>query len=148
MQTGTRGNLQEPPLQAKSPQDIKDRPGIPRRRRHHTPPVRQDFGTTVRKLQRHRLAKPRRGKRGNKIGIQFSYASDPLHAWITVVVMDVWHWTSLVVLLAYAATCALWTPMLPLTDAYALRGVARYGLNYGPMACVDGFRKKYCIKRS
>ena len=23
--------------------------------------------------------------------------------------------------------------MLPLTDAYALRGVARYGLNYGPM---------------
>ena len=37
------------------------------------------------------------------------------------------------VLLAYAATCALWTPMLPLTDAYALRGVARYGLNYGPM---------------
>jgi PPP family 3-phenylpropionic acid transporter len=39
----------------------------------------------------------------------------------------------LAVLLAYAATCALWTPMLPLTDAYALRGVARYGLNYGPM---------------
>jgi PPP family 3-phenylpropionic acid transporter len=37
------------------------------------------------------------------------------------------------VLVAYAATCALWTPMLPLTDAYALRGVARYGLNYGPM---------------
>jgi len=39
----------------------------------------------------------------------------------------------LAVLLAYAATCALWTPMLPLTDAYALRGVARYGLDYGPM---------------
>lgn len=39
----------------------------------------------------------------------------------------------LAVLVAYAATCALWTPMLPLTDAYALRGVARYGLNYGPM---------------
>lgn len=37
------------------------------------------------------------------------------------------------VLIAYAATCAAWTPMLPLTDAYALRGVARYGLNYGPM---------------
>jgi len=34
---------------------------------------------------------------------------------------------------AYAVTCALWTPMLPLTDAYALRGVARFGLNYGPM---------------
>jgi len=39
----------------------------------------------------------------------------------------------LAVLLAYAVTCALWTPMLPLTDAYALRGVARFGLNYGPM---------------
>jgi PPP family 3-phenylpropionic acid transporter len=35
------------------------------------------------------------------------------------------------VLLAYAATCCLWTPMVPLTDAYALGGVARYGLNYG-----------------
>jgi PPP family 3-phenylpropionic acid transporter len=37
------------------------------------------------------------------------------------------------VFLAYAVTCCLWTPMLPLTDAYALRGVARYGLNYGPL---------------
>jgi MFS transporter, PPP family, 3-phenylpropionic acid transporter len=37
------------------------------------------------------------------------------------------------VFLAYAATCCVWTPMLPLTDAYALRGVARYGLNYGPL---------------
>jgi PPP family 3-phenylpropionic acid transporter len=34
------------------------------------------------------------------------------------------------VLLAYVATCAMWTPMVPLTDAYALRGVVRYGLNY------------------
>ncbi|MDE2330250.1 MAG: MFS transporter [Bradyrhizobium sp.] len=37
------------------------------------------------------------------------------------------------VFLAYAATCCVWTPVLPLTDAYALRGVARYGLNYGPL---------------
>ena len=37
------------------------------------------------------------------------------------------------VFIAYAATCCVWTPMLPLTDAYALRGVARYGLNYGPL---------------
>jgi MFS transporter, PPP family, 3-phenylpropionic acid transporter len=34
---------------------------------------------------------------------------------------------------AYVATACMWTPMLPLTDAYALRGVARYGLNYGPL---------------
>ena len=33
----------------------------------------------------------------------------------------------------YALTCCLWTPMVPLTDAYALRGVKRYGLNYGPL---------------
>ena len=39
----------------------------------------------------------------------------------------------LAVLLAYAATCCLWTPMVPQTDAYALGGVARYGLNYGPL---------------
>jgi PPP family 3-phenylpropionic acid transporter len=37
------------------------------------------------------------------------------------------------VFLAYALTCCVWTPMVPLTDAYALRGVARYGLNYGPL---------------
>jgi PPP family 3-phenylpropionic acid transporter len=35
--------------------------------------------------------------------------------------------------LVYIATCVLWTPSVPLTDAYALRGVARYGLNYGPL---------------
>lgn len=35
--------------------------------------------------------------------------------------------------LLYVATCCLWTPTVPLTDAYALRGVARYGLNYGPL---------------
>jgi PPP family 3-phenylpropionic acid transporter len=37
------------------------------------------------------------------------------------------------VFLIYAATSALWTSTTPLTDAYALRGVARYGLNYGPL---------------
>ena len=40
---------------------------------------------------------------------------------------------ALAVLLVYVATACLWTPMTPLTDAYALKGVARYGLNYGPM---------------
>jgi PPP family 3-phenylpropionic acid transporter len=39
----------------------------------------------------------------------------------------------LAVFLAYAATACMWTPMVPLTDAYALKGVARYGLNYGPL---------------
>jgi len=35
--------------------------------------------------------------------------------------------------LIFALTCCLWTPTAPLTDAYALRGVLRYGLNYGPL---------------
>jgi MFS transporter, PPP family, 3-phenylpropionic acid transporter len=39
----------------------------------------------------------------------------------------------LLVFLAYGVTACMWTPMIPLTDAYALRGVARYGLNYGPL---------------
>jgi PPP family 3-phenylpropionic acid transporter len=37
------------------------------------------------------------------------------------------------VFLAYAVTASMWTPIVPLTDAYALRGVARYGLKYGPL---------------
>ena len=36
------------------------------------------------------------------IGIDYNYTSDTLDAWVTVIVMDVWHWTSLVALLAYA----------------------------------------------
>jgi PPP family 3-phenylpropionic acid transporter len=39
----------------------------------------------------------------------------------------------LLVFLAFAVTACLWTPMVPLTDAYALKGVALYGLNYGPL---------------
>ena len=36
------------------------------------------------------------------IGVDYNYTSDPLAAWVTIIVMDVWHWTSLVALLAYA----------------------------------------------
>jgi len=36
------------------------------------------------------------------LGIDYNYTQDPVDAWITVIVMDVWHWTSLVALLAYA----------------------------------------------
>ena len=35
-------------------------------------------------------------------GISFNYAQNALDAWLIVIVMDVWHWTSLVALLAYA----------------------------------------------
>ena len=43
----------------------------------------------------------------NAIGVDYNYVSNPLHAWITVVVMDVWHWTSLVVLLCYAGLVSI-----------------------------------------
>ena len=36
------------------------------------------------------------------IGIAYSYTGDAVDAWITVLVMDVWHWTPLVGLLGYA----------------------------------------------
>ncbi len=36
------------------------------------------------------------------IGLDYNYTNDPVDAWITVIVMDVWHWTSLVALLCYA----------------------------------------------
>jgi PPP family 3-phenylpropionic acid transporter len=34
---------------------------------------------------------------------------------------------------AFAFTACVWTPMVPLADGYALKGVAQYGLDYGPM---------------
>jgi MFS transporter, PPP family, 3-phenylpropionic acid transporter len=40
---------------------------------------------------------------------------------------------AVLVFIVYVATACVWTPMVPLTDAYALRGVARYGLDYGPL---------------
>ncbi len=42
------------------------------------------------------------GKTLNNLGINYNYTRQPLSAWMTLIAMDVWHWTSLVVLLAYA----------------------------------------------
>lgn len=36
------------------------------------------------------------------IGVDYNYTQNTMDAWVTVVVMDVWHWTSLVALLCYA----------------------------------------------
>jgi glycerol transport system permease protein len=43
----------------------------------------------------------------NAMGIDYNFTQQPVAAWITTVVMDVWHWTSLVVLLAYAGLCSI-----------------------------------------
>jgi len=36
------------------------------------------------------------------LGFDYNYTGDATHAWVTVLVMDIWHWTPLVALLCYA----------------------------------------------
>ncbi len=36
------------------------------------------------------------------LGIDYNYTQNMIDAWVTIVIMDVWHWTSLVALLCYA----------------------------------------------
>ncbi|MBD9374855.1 sugar ABC transporter permease [Rhizobium sp. ARZ01] len=45
------------------------------------------------------------------LGLDYNYVNDVFDAWVTLVVMDVWHWTSLVVLLCYAG-------LVSIPDAY------------------------------
>ncbi|MGB1172118.1 MAG: carbohydrate ABC transporter permease [Marinobacterium sp.] len=47
----------------------------------------------------------------NWLGIDYNMTQSPLAAWVTLIIMDVWHWTSLVVLLAYAG-------LVSIPDAY------------------------------
>ena len=46
----------------------------------------------------------------NAVGVDFNYTQDVVDAWITLILLDVWHWTSLVVLLAYAGLRAIPEP--------------------------------------
>ncbi len=43
----------------------------------------------------------------NTLGLGFDHTASPLDAWITLILMEVWHWTPLVVLLAYAGLRAI-----------------------------------------
>jgi len=43
----------------------------------------------------------------DRIGIDYSYTGSARDAWLTVLVMDVWHWTPLVALLCYAGLRAI-----------------------------------------
>jgi glycerol transport system permease protein len=43
----------------------------------------------------------------NGIGIPYNDTQDPLSAWSTIVIMDLWHWTSMVALLCYAGLKAI-----------------------------------------
>jgi len=43
----------------------------------------------------------------NEAGVDYNYASSTVDAWVTVLIMDVWHWTSLVALLCYSGLRAI-----------------------------------------
>ncbi|SPH18025.1 Trehalose transport system permease protein SugA [Defluviimonas aquaemixtae] len=45
------------------------------------------------------------------LGIDYNMTRSPIAAWVTIITMDVWHWTSLVVLLCYAG-------LVSIPDAY------------------------------
>jgi glycerol transport system permease protein len=47
----------------------------------------------------------------NGLGFEYNFTRGIVSAWFTMVLMDVWHWTSLVVLLAYAG-------LISIPDAY------------------------------
>ena len=47
------------------------------------------------------------GRMINGMGFDYNFTQQPLAAWFTTILMDVWHWTSLVVLLAYAGLCSI-----------------------------------------
>jgi glycerol transport system permease protein len=43
----------------------------------------------------------------NAMGFDYNFTRQPVAAWATLIIMDVWHWTSLVVLLSYAGLSAI-----------------------------------------
>lgn len=43
----------------------------------------------------------------NALGIDYNYTSNSVDAWLTVLLMDVWHWTPLVALLCYSGLRAI-----------------------------------------
>jgi glycerol transport system permease protein len=47
----------------------------------------------------------------NGVGFEYNFTRGIVSAWFTMILMDVWHWTSLVVLLAYAG-------LISIPDAY------------------------------
>lgn len=43
----------------------------------------------------------------NRLGLAFDHTASPIDAWVTLMLMEVWHWTPLVALLAYAGLKAI-----------------------------------------
>jgi glycerol transport system permease protein len=47
------------------------------------------------------------GRSLDALGLEYNYTRQPFAAWFTMILMDVWHWTSLVVLLCYAGLVSI-----------------------------------------
>jgi len=43
----------------------------------------------------------------NGMGLDYNYSQNIFDAWVTIIAMDVWHWTSLVALLCYAGLASI-----------------------------------------
>ncbi|GII02178.1 carbohydrate ABC transporter permease [Planobispora takensis] len=62
----------------------------------------------------------------NVLGVNFNYTLDSTDAWITVLIMDVWHWTPLVALLAYAGLRSIPEPYFQAAQIDAASGWATF----------------------
>ncbi len=60
-------------------------------------------------------------------GVDFDWKLSAFHTWIAIVLMDVWHWTSLVVLLCYSS---LTTIPAAFYQAAAIDGASRWNVFY------------------
>ncbi len=63
------------------------------------------------------------GRAARALGLDYDPTLDPVDAWATVLAMDVWHWTPLVTLLAYAGLKAVPEPFY---RAAAIDGASRW----------------------
>jgi glycerol transport system permease protein len=60
-----------------------------------------------------------------RFGIDYNYAADSTDAWLTVLLMDVWHWTPLVALLCYAGLRSIPDPFY---QAARIDGASRWSI--------------------
>jgi len=65
------------------------------------------------------------GKLFLTIGVKFDWKLNAFHTWISIVLMDVWHWTSLVVLLCYSS---LTTIPAAFYQSAAIDGASRWNV--------------------
>ena len=67
------------------------------------------------------------GKVLSILGIDFDWKLNAFHTWVSIVLMDVWHWTSLVVLLCYSS---LTTIPAAFYHSAAIDGASRWNVFY------------------